>query len=513
LTIGPDLCLNARGLKSHSALKGFFFFQTKSNMEQFNFVDRSTRSNTSTLFAARSPQIGLARFRASQIVTPALVALTLFGISHPSLGDEHGKQRPSPQKKWAATWTTSPQDVFPGSTTPALVNFAFPNPTTDGANNQTLRIIVKPDLWGNTIRLRFSNTWGTQPVTLGKVSVGLQAYSGNILEGTNTPVSFSGGPSVTLPVGQEVFSDPVFLRWVEVGEDGLDGVDPVVDGHNLAVSIFVQGKSGPITYHSTALAESFLSAPNAGDLTAEDADFNFPYETSHFFLVDEIDVLAPADTRVLVGAGSSSVDGSITTPDNNDRFLNWMSRRLHAAYGNHVSVVNEGIGGDTAAVPPVLPLRQVLPQRFNRDILGVSGITDVVFYAGTNDFGDGVPAQQSITSLTSMAGILHSHGIKAIGATLISNIGQAGTTQATYDAHNTINTFILTSGVFDSTADFYTATADPVTKILLPQYATHSDPNGTPDFLHVGRAGAEAEANTLDVEFFAPKDHGLLGSR
>jgi hypothetical protein len=256
------------------------------------------------------------------------------------------------------------------------------------------------------------------------------------------------------------------------------------------------------------LAESFLSAPNAGDLTDQDDDFNFPYETNHFFFIDAIDVVAPGDTRVLVGAGSSSVDGSITTPDNNDRFLNWMSRRLHAAYGNHVSVVNEGIGGDTAGIPAVLPLRQVLPQRFSRDILGVSGITDVVFYAGTNDFGDGVPAVQSIASLTSMVGILHTHGIKAIGATLISNIGQAGTTQATYDAHIQINNFILNSGVFDSTADFYTVTADPVTKILLPQYATHSDPNGTPDFLHVGRAGAEAEASTLDVSFFAPNVHG-----
>ena len=262
-----------------------------------------------------------------------------------------------------------------------------------------------------------------------------------------------------------------------------------------------------MTYHSTALAESFLSAPNAGDLTDQDQDINFPYETNHFFFLDAIDVVAPADTRVLVGAGSSSVDGSIATPDNNDRFLNWMSRRLHAAYGNHVSVVNEGIGGDTAAVPPVLPLRQVLPQRFSRDILGVSGITDVIFYVGTNDFGDGVPANQSIASLMSMVGILHTHGIKAIGATLISNIGQAGTTQATYDAHNTINAYILRPGSFDSTADFYTVTADPVTKVLLPQYATHSDPNGTPDFLHVGRAGAEAEASTLDITFFAPGRH------
>jgi GDSL-like Lipase/Acylhydrolase family len=321
---------------------------------------------------------------------------------------------------------------------------------------------------------------------------------------TNTPVTFSGMPSVTIPVGQEIFSDPVFLRWLEMGDDQSNGADPVVDGHNLAVSIYIQGASGPMTYHSTALAESFLSQPNAGDLTGQDDDFNFPYETNHWFFLDAVDVLAPADTRVLVGAGSSSVDGLITTPDNNDRFLNWMSRRLHAAYGNHVSVVNEGIGGDTAGIPRVLPLRQVLPQRFNRDILGVSGITDVIFYAGTNDFGDGILPAQSIASLTNMVGILHSHGIKAIGATLVSNIGQAGTTQATYDAHNQINAFILNSGVFDSTADFYTATADPVTKILLPQYATHSDPNGAPDFLHLGRAGAEAEANTLDVSFFAP---------
>ena len=470
-------------------------------MDQFRFVDRIPRSNANTRLFVRAPRF-FTNFH-SLLVIGGLASVSLLWATRPAFADERGRL----EKKWVATWTTAPQDVFQGSSSPALVNFAFPNPTSEGANNQTLRTIVKPDLWGNTIRLRFSNTWGTQPVTFGRVTVGLQAYSGNILPETNTPVTFSGRPSVTIPVGQEIFSDPVFLRWVEMGENERDGVDPVVDGHNLAVSIYVQGTSGPMTYHSTALVESFLSQPNVGGLTGQDDDLNLPYETNHSFFLDAIDVLAPADTRVLVGAGSSSVDGSITTPDNNDRFLNWMSRRLHAAYGNHVSVVNEGIGGDTAGIPQVLPLRQVLPQRFNRDILGVSGITDVVFYAGTNDFGDGVPPAQSIASLTSMVGILHSHGIKAIGATLISNIGQAGTTQATYDAHNQINAFILHSGVFDSTADFYTATADPITKILLPQYATHSDPNGTPDFLHVGRAGAEAEANTLDISFFAPNQH------
>jgi hypothetical protein len=52
----------------------------------------------------------------------------------------------------------------------------------------------------------------------------------------------------------------------------------------------------------------FLSQPTAGDLTGEDDDFNFSYETNHWFFLDAIDVLAPADIRVSVGEGSSSVD-------------------------------------------------------------------------------------------------------------------------------------------------------------------------------------------------------------
>ncbi len=420
-------------------------------------------------------------------------------------------------RKWVATWTTAPQNVFKGvgaTQTAALVNFAFP-PATGGpqAVNQTLRMIVKPDIWGSTLRVRLSNTWGTGPITFGRVTVGLQSFSGATVAGTNRQVAFGGTASVTLAAGEERFSDALHADWARGGDDEED-ISPALEGRNLAISMYIPGSSGPMTFHSTALQESFLGAPNSGDHSGDDADKFFPYETSSWFFVDAVDVMAPSDTRVLVGAGSSSVDGSITTPGNNDRFLNWMSRRLHEAYGQHVSVVNEGIGGDTAAAPTqpgqIRPLLQVLPERFSRDILGVSGVTDVLFYAGTNDFGDHIPSSQSIASLQSMVGILHRLGIKAVGSTLITNVGQGGTSAATYTAHNDINQYILQSGVFDSLADFYNKTRDPsnpdfLTTVLQPQYATHSDPTGTPDFLHLGRAGAEAEGDTLDVGFFAPR--------
>jgi GDSL-like Lipase/Acylhydrolase family len=439
--------------------------------------------------------------------------LGVFALATAALADDHENGG----RKWAASWTTAPQNVFKGvgsTQTAALVNFAFPpGPGGPQAVNQTLRMIVKPDIWGSTMRVRLSNTWGTGPVTFERVTIGLQSFSGATVSGTNRLVTFGGKPSVTLAAGEERFSDAVHVEWAHGNGDDEGEVNPALEGRNLAISMYIPGSSGPMTFHGTALQESFLGAPNSGDHTGDDADDAYPYETSSWFFVDAVDVLAPADTRVLVGAGSSSVDGSITTPGNNDRFLNWMSRRLHEAYGQHVSVVNEGIGGDTAAAPlpgQTRPLLQVLPERFPRDILGVSGVTDVVFYAGTNDFGDGIPSSQSIESLKTMVNTLHAKGINAIGATLITNVGQAGTSAATYTAHHDINEFILTSGFFDSTADFYDKTRDPdnsdfLTTVLQPKYATHSDPTGTPDFLHLGRAGAQAEAKTLDLGFFAPQ--------
>lgn len=482
--------------------------------------------------------------------TVLVVAALLVAAGARAKGDE-GKGT-----KWVASWITAPSGTFAGVSqvdptdptkkrrilTPRLVNLAFPfdpNSTTGPqANNQTMRMIVKPDLWGDTMRVRLSNYFGTGPVTFNHVTVGLQSYSGATVAGTNTTLKFNGKTSVTVAAGQRVVSDALKLSWVNGDEGGgEDGVSSAVDGRNLAISIYIKGPSGPMTSHGTALVESFLGAPGSGDHSMDALDTAYPYEMSSWLFVDGVDVLAAADTRVLVGAGSSSVDGSITTPGNNDRFLNWMSRRLHDAFGQHVSVVNAGIGGDVAAIPndPSIttpcgpnpnpgpqsrPLREVLPERFNRDVLGASGVTDVVFYAGTNDFGDNIPACQSINSLKSMVTRLHSAGINAIGGTLISNVHQNGTTTATYVAHDQINQFILDKlpgmpSPFDSTADFYGATIDPNNidpvsgfPVLRADFQIHSDPDGTPDFLHLGRNGAQAEANTLDIKFFAPSKKG-----
>src|ERR1700730_6260421 len=80
-----------------------------------------------------------------------------------------------PNQKWVTTWAASIHGPYPSGNASAQpdLRLVFPAPET-GARDQTFRLIVQPDLWGGRIRLRFSNDFGTGPVTFDGVFAGLQ---------------------------------------------------------------------------------------------------------------------------------------------------------------------------------------------------------------------------------------------------------------------------------------------------------------------------------------------------
>src|SRR6266404_362381 len=132
-----------------------------------------------------------ARWSSSALFAVALAIAALAG--HPiAFADDQ-----QPGQRWVATWATAPATFFqyvppvapapPGPPTtfaPANIQpdlgFPFPDANTAGATDQTFRTIVKPDLWGEKMRFRFSNAFGTQSVTFSTVTVALQEYSGNL---------------------------------------------------------------------------------------------------------------------------------------------------------------------------------------------------------------------------------------------------------------------------------------------------------------------------------------------
>src|SRR5262245_59927658 len=113
-------------------------------------------------------------------------------------------------QKWITTWAASVHGPYPAGNPVAqpVLDRVFTLPES-GATDQTFRLIVRPGVWGSQARLRFSNVFGAQPVTLDDVFAGLQASGGTVTPGTNRRVTFKGKRAVTLPPGQSTVSDPV----------------------------------------------------------------------------------------------------------------------------------------------------------------------------------------------------------------------------------------------------------------------------------------------------------------
>lgn len=438
-------------------------------------------------------------------ITLASIFMTMAGASTAS-AQEDGR-------RWVASWATSIQSAYvapslpQGASVPAFnpqpdLSFALPDATAEGATDQTFRLIIKPDLWGDTFRIRLSNVFGTRPVTFGAATIGLQEYQANLVRGTNTRVTFNGSPAVQVPVGGEVFSDPVNLGFVErFGRRTLEG-------RNLAVSIAVRGASGPASHHGSAFTTSYISPPSSGDMTLHENDTGFPFSTTSFFFLSELDVLAPRNTVGVVAYGDSITDGTFSTLNGNDRWLNVMSRILHDRLGNRVSVVNAGIGGN--AVSGALTGQSAV-DRFSRDVIGLSGVDLVIWLEGINDLGGlRTTAEPVIAGYREVVQRLRARGIGVVGATITSSYVPSGQVPAnsplaaaaaglgaSYGSAQTnayrqeINTFILTSGLFDATADFAAVTTDPATGTLYAPFVPNSQ-GSAGDYLHPNRAGYQA---------------------
>jgi lysophospholipase L1-like esterase len=322
----------------------------------------------------------------------------------------------------------------------------------------------------------FQISSAANPVTFSKVTVALQSYAANLVADSSTVVTFNRKSNVTIQPGERIFSDPVRLRFVPEGDaERCEGFS--LAGRNLAVSFAVQGKTGPMTSHNAAYHTSYISPSGSGDHTGDLTGANYPYSTTSWLFLDAVDVLAPSDTAVICAFGDSITDGQFSTINGNDRWPNAFSDRIHAVYGDRVSVVNEGIAGNTVVNPAQIGPAAV--DRLDRDVLSLSGLTAVIWLEGINDFGAESDSPGAvIAGLTDGINRMHAQGIKVIGATITSSLGCTllpnwGTT-VTDSKRKTTNDFIRHSGLYDGVADMDAATLDSASGQLQPEFVPDS---------------------------------------
>ena len=246
-----------------------------------------------------------------------------------------------------------------------------------------------------------------------------------------------------------------------------------------------------------------------GELEDESA---FPNSTTSVFFVDALDAMVPADTRLVVCFGDSITDGTSSTLNGDDRWPNVLARRLRSS-SDRIGVVNAGIGGNQVVGPAEYGPGKPFPggpsalSRLDRDVLGLSGVTHVIWMEGINDLSTAgnATADQVIAGYKEGVARLRAKlpGVRVIAGTLTSIVG------TTSDAHKppeveqkrlVLNAFIRDNkGLFDGVVDFDRATVDSATGAMRAEYIPGSTTGGPGDGLHPNRAGYLAMGDAVDL--------------
>lgn len=384
-------------------------------------------------------------------------------------------------RSWVTAWGTSQQVLG-----------------AEPMTNATVRMMARVTIPGSAVRIRLDNTFGTEPLVIGRAAIGARIQGAALAVGSNTPATFNGAPGVTIPPGGSVWSDRVALS--------------VVAQQDLAVSLFIPGTQVRPSQHTGAVVTSYRSADGSGDVVADESRVPFTLTTTSFWWLKAIDVETVASTRAVVAFGDSITDGTCTTRDAHDRWINLLSVRLALAQDAATaaarpplrSIVNEGIGGNTVTRAGLTPGPDSTPgvERFDRDVLSHHGVGDVIVFMGTNDIRRGGTTGNVIGGLAEIAKRIRAAGHRAIGVTIIPRHNIAATPEnsgwndAKTQTRREVNQWIRSRGSFDAVIDFDAVVRDPAQPNQM-QAAFNCG-----DGIHPSPAGYFAMGRAVDLALF-----------
>ncbi|MGW1501124.1 SGNH/GDSL hydrolase family protein [Streptomyces mirabilis] len=404
--------------------------------------------------------------KARHLFTALVTALALVPpAASADAGSTHLTGHDNDQARWTGTWETAPS-----GTAPAL----------PGAS---IRNVVHTSVGGSAARVRVSNRLGSAPLQLDAVTVALQEWgrptSPNAVPGSLRLATFAGRRSVTVPVGQDMVSDPVDL--------------PIPADANLLISVHTPADSGPATYHRSAFQTNFLA--REGDRTADEPGTAYTVTLGNWYYVTGVDVLGAPAAGSVVALGDSLTDGTGSTSSANRRWPDLLAARLRTLPAHRrLGVLNAGISGNRLLLESGGPSALT---RLDADALSRAGVRTVIVLEGINDI-KGTPEQTDPLAIEDayrrIVERAHARGIRVVGATITPYGGYSAYTESREAVRLTVNAFIRNAELFDAVVDFDAVVRDPADPHrILPAY----DPG---DHLHFNDTGMRALADDIDLD-------------
>ncbi len=183
-------------------------------------------------------------------------------------------------------------------------------PPAPGLEGSTLRQVIHISVGGPTVRVHFSNTFGTGPLTITSAHIARSRGRSAIDLTTDRPLTFAGADSVRIAPGAMAMSD-----LLEYDVPALS---------DLAVTMLIGAAPADVTGHPGSRTTSFLQA---GQWVSA-AELPDAATTDHWYLIAGLDVVA--DGAAVVTLGNSITDGRGSGTDRNDRWPDNLAGRLQS---------------------------------------------------------------------------------------------------------------------------------------------------------------------------------------
>ncbi len=383
----------------------------------------------------------------------------------------------SPQRgtAWLGTWGTAPQLVEP-----------YNNPPDPGLSGNTLRQVFRVSVGGEQLRVRFSNEFSKQPVTMQAVHMAVSDGGSAIVPETDLALTFNGAGEITMPPGTSVTSDPFAFD-----------LKPRSDA---ALTIYFGETSPDVTGHPGSRTTSYLLTGNA--VTAR--EMTDAVRTDHWYVINTVEVMAPETAAAVAVLGNSITDGRGSGTNKQNRWPDELARRFQENPATQeVAVLNMGIGGNCVLKDCLGPAAL---DRFDRDIINQNGVRWLIILEGINDIGQARGEKGSdevaaglIAAYERMIDAAHAADIKVYGATLLPFAGSFYDAPGHQNAWAAVNDYIRNSGRFDAVIDLAAALEDPENPAhMLPEADTG-------DHLHPNETGHRMMAEAVDLTLFTVK--------
>ncbi len=238
----------------------------------------------------------------------------------------------------------------------------------------TIRTVLTPTIGGSKIRLKFSNLYGLEPLTINEVTVAQTGSSDDVVDSnTITQVTFNGGQTaVTIAPGSEIFSDEINFRVTALKKISVSSY------YKKTTTMYTTGLYNAKTY----LASSLGNRTHKESMTAVATRFTFTSGTITYTPVPfltRLDVYAQ-DAYSVVILGDSTVTNEISL---------MLAEKLHKNGITNVGIVMSGIIGNELLNDGTGLLGKIygeaLLDRAKRDAFDVAGVKYVIVKIGVND--------------------------------------------------------------------------------------------------------------------------------